>query len=299
MVLAGVVMTGSKPAVSVVIPAHNAQAYLADCLASVRTQVGEFELETLVVDDGSTDDTAAIAARYPDVKCISQPNRGPSAARNAGVAMARGEFIAFLDADDLWPPGKLAAQLETLRQHDDAAMAFGDCRQFDSSGARPRTEFEASGLGTAAWGAGGLVPNAYERLLAENFITTGSVVLPRAVLAEVGGFAEDMRLAEDLELWLRIACRHPIAWCGQVCLLRRRHAANTSRDAEAMGQAYLDVLNRQGAAAPAATIRRLAASEYRRLAKAALAQGQMGQALRRAWFSLFPPSSRLAARDPR
>lgn len=297
MVVPGPAMTDIAPLVSVVIPAHNAAAHLVDCLASVRAQVGEFDLETIVVDDGSTDETAAIAGRHPDVKCLTQPNCGPSAARNAGIAKARGEFIAFLDADDLWPPGKLAAQLKTLKQHDSAALAFGDCRQFDASGARPRTEFEANGLGTAAWGAAGLVPDAYERLLAENFITMGSVVLRRAVLDEVGGFAEELRLVEDLELWLRIARHHPVAWCGRVCLLRRRHAANTSRDAEAMSLAYLDVLRRQDAAAPAATIRRLAATEYRRLARAALARGRLGQALRHAWYSLSPSPSRLALHD--
>lgn len=281
-------MTCGAPLVSVVIPAHNAQAYLADCLASVRSQVGEFTLQIIVVDDGSADDTAAIARRHPDVQCLRQPNRGPSAARNAGIAEAQGEFVAFLDVDDLWSQGKLVAQLQILKQHKGAALAFGDCLQFDASGPRPRTEFEANGLGTSTWGTDGLIPDAYARLLSDNFITTGSVVLRRAALAEVGGFAEDLRLVEDLELWLRIARRHPIAWSSQVCLLRRRHAANTSRDVEAMGLAYLEVLRRQGAAAQAAMIQRLASAEYRRLARVALARGHIGLALLRAWCSLRP-----------
>jgi glycosyltransferase involved in cell wall biosynthesis len=274
-------LTGAPPTVSVVIPAHNAQSFLAECLAGVSSQVGDFELETILVDDGSTDDTARLAGQHPEVRCLSQPNRGPGAARNTGIAAAHGDFIAFLDADDLWPPGKLAMQLQILEQHEDAALVVGDCRQFDVHAPWPRTEFEANGLGTAAWGTGGLVPDAYARLLADNFVTTGSVVLRRAVLADVGGFDEDLRLVEDLELWLRIARRYPIAWCSEVCLLRRRHGANASRDAEAMGLAYLEVLRRQGpadaggAAPSAATIASLEANEYLHLAELALSQGRM------------------------
>ncbi len=289
-------MTGRTPLVSVVIPAHNARAYLAECLHSVRSQAGEFTLETIVVDDGSTDGTAEVAREQAWLTCLIQPNRGPGAARNAGIAVARGEFIAFLDADDLWPAGKLAAQLPVLQQCPDAALVFGDCRQFDVGGPWPRSEFDAGGLGPAAWGAGPVVPDAYARLLEDNFITTGSVVLRREVLAQVGGFAEDLRLVEDLDLWLRIARGHPIAWCGQVCLLRRRHAANTSRDPEAMGLAYLEVLRRQGVAAPAATIRRLTAGEYRRLARTAFARGRIGLALQHAWRSLRPAAAQSASR---
>ena len=284
-------MSAGTPLVTVVIPARNAQAWLADCLASVRGQSGDFALQTVVVDDGSTDATADIARLQPGVTCLTQPQRGPSAARNAGSAAAQGEFIAFLDADDLWPPGKLAAQLHILRQSPSAALVFGDCRQFDSGGPWPRTELEAGDRGAVAWGSGPLVPDAYARLLHDNFITTGSVVLRRAVLADVGGFAEDLHLVEDLDLWLRIARRHPISWCDHVCLLRRRHAANTSRDAEAMGLAFLEVLRRQvaddisGNTAPA-DMGRLVADEYLHLAELALSRGQVGLGLQRAWQGL-------------
>ena len=122
----------ASPCVSVIIPAYNAAAHLAPCLASVRVQRGDFTLDTLVIDDGSRDDTVAIARGQAGVRVITQANRGPSAARNAGIAATTGEFIAFLDADDLWPVGKLDAQLDVLTRHPDAALAFGDCRQFDA-----------------------------------------------------------------------------------------------------------------------------------------------------------------------
>ena len=290
---AGVDTLVGAPLVSVVIPAHNAQAYLVECLASVRAQAGAFTLQTIVVDDGSRDATADIARQQPGVICLTQPNRGPSAARNAGIAATQGEFIAFLDADDLWPPGKLAAQVDALQRHPEAALVFGDCRQFDAGGPWPQTQFEAGSLGTTVWGKSGLVPDACARLLEDNFITTGSVVVRRAVLAEVGGFAEDLRLVEDLDLWLRIARRHPFAWCARVCLLRRRHAGNTSRDPEAMSLAYLEVLRRHGtpdageASTADANLGRLVAREYLHLADLALARGRAGTAWVRAWRSLM------------
>ncbi|MDP1902576.1 MAG: glycosyltransferase [Rubrivivax sp.] len=288
---AGVVKAG--PLVSVIIPAYNAQAHLAECLASVSGQVHPFDLEIIVVDDGSADATAEIARRTAGVQCITQPNRGPSAARNVGIGAARGEFIAFLDADDLWPPDKLQAQVRLLQQHPELALAFGDCRQFSAQGPRPRTEFQANRLGPLAWGPGPAVPSAYARLLEVNFITTGSVVVRREVLQEVGGFAEDLRLVEDLDLWLRIAHRHPIGWCGQECLLRRRHSDNISRDAEAIGLAYLEVLARHAAtwqpgeaAALGVDAGRLASREYLNLAELARLSGKPGTAWSYLWHSL-------------
>ena len=283
----------SRPRVSAVIPAFNAQAYLAECIASVCSQSGPFELEVIVVDDGSTDATTEIARQHAGVNCIVQPNRGPSAARNAGIAAAGGEFVAFLDADDRWPEGKLAAQLDILQREPRAALVFGDCRQFDMAGQRPRTEFESGGYGTAAWGQGPIVPDAYARLLENNFITTGSVVARRAALRQARGFAEDLRLVEDLDLWLRMAREAPIAWSERECLLRRRHDSNISGDAEAVGLAYLEVLARHAAtwqpgeaAALGVDAGRLASREYLSLAELARLNGKPGMAWSRLRSSL-------------
>jgi glycosyltransferase involved in cell wall biosynthesis len=303
------VIAGTSPAgsgspevietVSAVIPAFNAQDHLAPCLASIQGQTGAFELEVIVVDDGSSDDTADIALRHPGIKLIRQNNRGPGAARNAGIAASHGRYIAFLDADDLWPEGKLAAQLKVLRRQPGAALVFGDCRQFDERAAWPQTLLQADEFGASAWGGSDVVPDAYTRLLEDNFITTGSVVMRRDVLTEVGGFAEDLRLVEDLELWLRVALRHPIAWCPQVGLLRRRHANNTSRDAEAMSLAFLEVLRRQhapdgGTDVPVKQqLRRLAAKEHLHIATLAIQRRNPGLAVKHAWLGLVTrPSAR-------
>jgi glycosyltransferase involved in cell wall biosynthesis len=279
----------AAPLVSVVIPAHDSARYLDECLGSVFAQQGEFELQVIVVDDASSDGTARVARAHDKVELIRfDENRGPSAARNAGIAAARGEFVAFLDSDDRWPEGKLAAQLAVLQVEPAAALVFGDCRQFDERGPRPRTEFEAAGLGTATWGSGRLVPQAYERLLEANFVTTGSVVVRRTALAAAGGFAEELRLVEDLDLWLRLARHAPIAWCAHECLERRRHDANISRDAEALGLAYLEVLRRHAPGGAAGNtgaletrIRRLAAHEWLHLADLARVRGDTASAWRR------------------
>lgn len=281
----------SNPVVSVVVPAYNAEAHIGECIASVAAQRVHFAMELIVVDDGSTDNTWTVLSKNTGLIRLRQGNCGPAAARNAGIRQARGEFVAFLDADDLWPAGKLQGQIDLMRQHPEAAMCFGDCRQFDGGGWWPQTLFDAGGYGESSWGPGPYLADAYSRLLDGEFVTTGSVVVRRAVLEAIGGFAEDLRLVEDLELWLRIARLHPVLWCKSICLLRRRHAQNTSREQEAMGLAYLNVLQRQQALYGAELAHQrialdlLSAREYRQLAECALADRRPKDAMRYSWRS--------------
>ena len=277
--------------VSAIIPAYNAIDHIEACLASVFSQRTQFALQAIAINDGSTDGTLEKMRSVPRLTCLTQGNLGPGAARNAGIKQAQGEYIAFLDADDVWPQGKLQNQIELLQRHPDAAMCFGDCRQFEGEQQRPHTLFEEGGYGERAWGQGPYVPDAYAQLLQNNFITTGSVVVRRQVLEALGGFDEGLRLVEDLELWLRIARHHPIIWCKDVCLLRRRHSGNTSREAEAMSLAYLEVLKRQKAYCGAELAGRdidlnsLAAREYREMAERALTGRRSRDAMRWAWQS--------------
>lgn len=279
------------PQVSVVIPVYNAIDHIEECLASVINQRTPFSLEVIVVDDGSTDGTLEKLRSTSGLTCLAQSNRGPAAARNSGIRHARGEYIAFLDADDLWPESKLQKQVELMQRHPDAAMCFGDCRQFKDKHWWPHTLFEEGDYGEGSWGPWPYVRNAYARLLRNNFITTGSVVVRRQVLDELGGFDESLGLVEDLELWLRIARHHPIVWCRDVCLLRRRHAGNLSREAEAMSLAYLEVLKRQHTrcadklASQGIDLNSLVAREYQEMAERALAGRQSRKARRWAWRS--------------
>lgn len=279
------------PLVSVVIPAYNAVDYLEDCLASVFSQRCYIPLEVIVVNDGSTDGTLEKLRTLSGLTCLTQGNLGPAAARNAGIRQAQGEFIAFLDADDLWPEDKLQKQITLLQQHPDAAMCFGDCRQFNNEQRWPHTLFEEGGHIGRDWRPGPYMPDAYFKLLRSNFITTGSVVVRRQILEDIGGFDESLGLVEDLELWLRIARHYPVVWSKDVCLLRRRHADNLSRDAEAMSLAYLEVLKRQEAGCGSELASRnidlnaMVAREYREMAERALLGHYATRAIRWAWRS--------------
>jgi glycosyltransferase involved in cell wall biosynthesis len=134
--------------VSVVIPVYNGEDFLAEAIESVLAQ-DYASFEVIVVDDGSTDRSGAIADAFAaPVRCVHQPNRGQGAARNAGVENARGEYLAFLDADDLWAPDKLSAQVAKLREAPELDGVFGLLHHFHE-GEGPHFEVRA---GTTAPG---------------------------------------------------------------------------------------------------------------------------------------------------
>jgi glycosyltransferase involved in cell wall biosynthesis len=122
----------ANPLISTIIPVYNGERYLAEAIESVIYQTYR-PLEILVVDDGSTDDTASITKRFaPKVRYHFQPNRGAGAARNTGIELARGDFLAFLDADDLWVKKKLMVQIAHFADHSNLDMLFGHVKQFYS-----------------------------------------------------------------------------------------------------------------------------------------------------------------------
>ncbi len=167
------------PAVSVVMPAYNAGLYIGEAIDSIVAQ-GHDDLEVVVVDDGSTDDTVAIATgRHPSVHVFRQSNQGSAVARNFAIARARGANIAFLDADDAWRPGKLAAQLAVLegdRQWGGAYCAW-DVWHPDAQGRylRPAEDSGADPTALDPAGSGWL----YHQLLLTSVILTSSLVLRR------------------------------------------------------------------------------------------------------------------------
>lgn len=120
-----------QPAVSVVIPVYNGQLYLKDALDSVRAQTYP-TTEIIVVDDGSTDHSCDVARCFSQVQILSQPHQGAAAARNHGIQVAQGEYIAFLDADDLWLPEKLARQMQVFTENPHLELSFTHVQQFQS-----------------------------------------------------------------------------------------------------------------------------------------------------------------------
>ncbi len=245
----------STPLISIVIPAFNAAAHVGAALASVAGQRGSFRLEVIVVDDGSTDATVECVRAFAaagtrsgaplSLRLVAQANAGPAAARNRGIRAATGELVAFLDADDLWPADRLRLQVPILAAHPEAVLVFGDCRGFDERGESALTQFEAEGLGVVLADHPTLIRDPYLRLLAHNFIPTGSVLARRDRLFAAGLFDESRRLVEDLDLWLRLALLGPMAYTHAVCELKRTHGGNVSADQDAMSLAYIDVLRAQ------------------------------------------------------
>jgi cellulose synthase/poly-beta-1,6-N-acetylglucosamine synthase-like glycosyltransferase len=189
--------------VSVVIPARNAAASLDATLWSVRQQTFA-HWEVVVVNDGSTDATAEVVQRHrredARIRCVNGRSRGVSAARNLGVASSEGPVIAFLDADDLWLPGKLAAHVDFLGTQPEVGMAFDRIRFVDAQ-ARPTPVLSTSrvhGLHSAD-------------LLYENPACTAStLVMRREAFEQIGGFDETLNHAEDLEMMIRL--RATTAW---------------------------------------------------------------------------------------
>lgn len=201
--------------VSAVIPTYNRRAQVGAAIASVLQQTVPVD-EIVVVDDGSTDGTAEwIGSRYgAGVTVVRQQNAGVSAARNRGIRAAHGEWIAFLDSDDLWLPTKIERQLEALQKFEgEAGLCFADCVLIGLSPAGKRTD-ASPGPVVTVFGWTGFAPAprmgrleapAQWMLEAREPFCIQSVVTQRSLLLEVGGFDETLLLGEDSDLFFRLS----------------------------------------------------------------------------------------------
>lgn len=234
---------GKPSSVSVVIPAYNCAAYLPAAIESVLHQTYA-ATEVIVVDDGSTDETGDVLARYPKVIAIRQKNGGLSHARNRGIEVARGEYIALLDGDDIWPETKLAEQVSFMEAHPEVSVLFGDARRFADNGWTEPTLFTRYGLNAAFFGHDYLVVDALRKLLAMNFIPVGTALVRKKCLMEAGLFDENFRRVEDWDIWLRIALRAQFAYSPRVWKLKRTHETNLSNNTEAMALSAIAVMEK-------------------------------------------------------
>ncbi len=207
--------------VSVIIPAFNAKRYLSQAIESVHRQDHE-PLEIIVVDDGSTDGTLDLAERLPGVRCVHQANAGAAAARNAGLAEARGDFLAFLDADDLWADGKLATQLAVLREDPTVNLVAGRVEEFYAEETRQIAQRNQHQWGDRAY-------------------TVGALLLRRPDFWKVGLFKPSLRCFGEFMDWrsraLALGLRELVL--DQVVLRRRIHDQNTTRHARDHKSHYL------------------------------------------------------------
>lgn len=187
------------PLISIILPVYNGEKTIQRTIESVLNQTfSDFEL--LIINDGSSDRTLEITTSITDsrIQVFSYLNTGVSATRNRGIALAIGEFISFIDADDLWTADKLDAQLKALQTNPQAAVAYSWTDWIDDSDRplRPAGRSTASG-------------KVYEKLLQRDFIESGSnVLIRRQALEVVGTFDETLSFAEDWDLWLRLAAQY-------------------------------------------------------------------------------------------
>lgn len=226
----------SRPTCSIIIPSRNCLNYLPTTLASIELQRVN-DLQVVIVDDGSSDGTADWLRSRPkacyDLVIIETTGIGPSAARNVAVAAASGEFIAFLDADDLWWPGKLDRHISWHRANPQTGFSFTDYIHVTPDGRTLGTCFE---YWQCAWAKRPdasffQIEEAEAKLLATNLVGTSTVVANRAIFERIGGFSNDCRSAEDWDLWLRLAEAAPVACSTAVTMsyLMRPNGETSSR----------------------------------------------------------------------
>lgn len=210
--------------VSVIMPAYNAAAHLEEALDSALAEAdATLSVEIILADDGSTDETAAIAQRYARttsaVRYLKLGHCGRAGAvRNHAIAQARGEYVAFLDADDFWLPGGLAPRIEELRRDRRVGFVHGNFYSLRVNGTRwLRFKDDVPPTG-----------DVFSELFARNFIHTSSVIARRDLVQGLGGFHAQVRTAEDYWLWLGLAHVSRLAFVREPVSVHRLHTTNIS-----------------------------------------------------------------------
>lgn len=229
------------PAITVAIPVYNGAKTIRTTLESI-IQQSFSDLEIIVIDDGSTDQTADIVRQIDDsrIRLISYPNEGLAASRNRGIHQSQCELISFIDADDLWTADKLADQLAALQTAPKASVAYSwtDCVDQSARFCRRGSHVSAEG-------------HVYEKLLMGNFLDSGSNALFRkSVFDTVGRFDVSLKAAEDWDMFLRVALDHTFAVVPKVQVLYRLSPQSMSANLERQERESLKVLTQAFARKP-------------------------------------------------
>ena len=229
------------PLISVVIPVYNNETTIQETIESVLSQSFS-DLELIVINDGSQDSTLKIVSSIldPRLKVFSYPNAGLAATRNRGVSHASGEYISFIDADDLWTQDKLEAQFKALQANPQAAVAYSWTDWIDEFGQflRPGGHISVNG-------------DVFATLLVRDFVESGSNPLIRTeALAEVGGFDESLPAVEDWDMWLRLAAGYEFVCVPSPQILYRVSSSSMSSNVWKMEAGSLRVIERAFAVAP-------------------------------------------------
>lgn len=222
--------------VSVIIPTYNMSQYVPLAIRSVLEQTYQ-DLEVIVIDDGSTDDTQEAIQEFSSdsrFRYESQENGGPAKARNKGIRLARGQWIAFNDADDVWYPQKLQKQVALFGSRPDLGVVVSDCDRIDERGkkipAPKKYRYQGSRL--------------YEQLLLENFIPMCTTVVTRTCFEQLGGFDETLRRAEDYDFWLRLSVSNTIGYVDEPLAAHRKWTSQLTSNKIAQAEAAILVQQR-------------------------------------------------------
>lgn len=239
------------PALSVIIPTYNRAGSIRDTLQSAR-DCGVADVELIVVDDGSTDDTAAVVEAFGGVHYLRQANAGPSAARNAGFALSHGRYVSFLDSDDYWLPQTAGHVVALLDDFPEVGVLFAEARVGNE-----RDGYH-SWLATAGEGMLATLPgyeprpgfrilerrSFFRRLAQRNQLCPGATLMRRAEFAQSGGFNRESRHAEDWELFLRLATRTTFACSTELLLNYTTHSGERlTSSSEAMERGFAVALH--------------------------------------------------------
>lgn len=220
------------PLVSVIIPAYNCSRYIKETIESILGQDGVTDIEIIIINDGSTDDTGNIARAFGEpVRVIDQANSGVCVARNHGIKEAKGDFIALVDHDDYWLPNKLANQLAAFESHpyvdvvfsgffrwnpDDQDGSFENPSAFEEISKPQGVDSEFSG-----W--------IYHQMLLDSWVLTSTALVRSHVVVALGGFDETLPFSEDWDFWLRASRVSQFIKLKEVTTLYRQHPNQGSR----------------------------------------------------------------------
>lgn len=186
--------------ISVIIPVYNAASLINRCLDSIVSQNGNYPIELIIVDDGSTDNSVELIRQRPEqdkIRLFQQKNSGPAKARNKGIAKARGKYIAFLDADDYWLPGFLSSTVDFLENNNECIAVSVAQRHLTTTGEHEAPE----NWQDLAPKEGIIIDDFFEFWSKHNHICTGSILIRSEIAKASNGQREDLRICEDLEYW--------------------------------------------------------------------------------------------------
>ena len=206
--------------ISIIIPFYQSALLIERCLKSVLSQKGEYLLEIIAVDDGSTDESVRIIKNMniPNLQLIHQENQGPASARNKGIRASKGKYLAFLDADDYWKPDFLQETVRFLENNPDAiAVSTGQMHKIPGkpNAISPKILREAH----AKFKTSIVLDNFYEFWAEHNHVCTGSILMRTDVVKQTGGQRSELRITEDLEFWSYLATFGKLGFIPKVLLV--------------------------------------------------------------------------------